>query len=628
MPTGITSITARYIISGLIICLTSLCVVTAVSYYVSHGLVTGQLDRRMQSMAARNAADLNLWFSTYKQLLDCTASDIETTRSFDPPMMQKIFVEKVRGSHKNIKDFYIGMADENVIHIASGWIPPASFQVQSRPWFKDAVAAGREVIITKPFEDAVINPDKTTDFIVTVAKTVYRDGRHFGVLAADISLKDVTSTVHNFNFGENSYAFLLDGDGNIIVHPNKDFLVTKSGLKNIVAVTGSQYQGLIQAAGDSKLVARSLKVQDYDGVTRKVVMSRIASSGWILGIATDESEYKKPLRSLFYGFAAALLISLLSAIFVMVRLVRGMTRPIQRLHDAVQAFTSNNMNARIDLNCNDELSELATSFNQMGATIQKRASELEELNLKLVKLDSVKSDFLSSVSHELRTPLTSVMGFAKMIRKKQEEVIFPALPGDDPRVAKSVAQVRDNLNIIVSESERLTSLINNVLDIAKMDSGIIEWKNDPCAPADIIKRATDVTSVLAEKKGITLVIDAEPDLPELVGDGDRFVQVLVNLISNAVKFTDNGSVTCQAQRSDQGILFSVIDTGNGIDPEHYDTVFEKFRQIGDVLSDKPTGSGLGLAICKEIVEHHGGRIWVESEPGKGSTFSFEIPVRT
>jgi len=608
------------------ISLASLCAVSGATYYVSYSIVSSQLDMRMQTMADRNASDLNLWFSSYRQLIECTASDIEITQSFEPELMIKIFVEKVRLSQKSIKDFYLGVAEENRLYIASGWVPPPSFQVTSRPWFKDAVAAGSAVIITKPFEDAVINSDQTTDFIVTFAKAVYRGERRVGVLAADISLKDVTKTVHNFSFGQNSYAFLLDGDGNVITHPNKRFLASKSGLNNINAVLGVEYSELIQAVRAKNRIHQSLRVRDYDGVKRKIVLSPIASSGWILGIATDESEYSKPLSLLLYGFASALFISLLIGIFVMLRLVRGMTHPIQLLHNAVKSFSSNDMNARIDLNRNDELGELAASFNQMGDTIQTRTRELQELNEKLVKLDSTKSDFLSTVSHELRTPLTSVMGFAKIIKKKQEDVIFPAITGNDPKVVKSVNQVREDLNIIVSESERLTALINDVLDIAKMDSGKIEWKLELLAPIDLISRATAATSSLFEKKGITLVIEVEADLPEFRGDGDRFMQVMINLLSNAVKFTDAGSVTCRAKRSSHCVRISVIDTGIGIALKHHEAVFEKFRQIGNILSDKPTGTGLGLPICKEIVEHHGGRIWVESELGQGSTFCFEIPI--
>jgi signal transduction histidine kinase len=134
------------------------------------------------------------------------------------------------------------------------------------------------------------------------------------------------------------------------------------------------------------------------------------------------------------------------------------------------------------------------------------------------------------------------------------------------------------------------------------------------------------TAVLFEHKSLELVKDVEDGLPDINGDRDRLVQVVINLISNAVKFTEQGSVICRARHKDSHILVSVIDTGTGIDEADRRRIFDKFMQGGDTLTDKPQGTGLGLPICKEIVEHHGGRIWVESEPGHGSTFSFTLPL--
>jgi DNA-binding response OmpR family regulator len=143
---------------------------------------------------------------------------------------------------------------------------------------------------------------------------------------------------------------------------------------------------------------------------------------------------------------------------------------------------------------------------------------------------------------------------------------------------------------------------------------------------EILDRATAATASLFEQKKLPLLKEVEPDLPAVVGDRDRLIQVVINLISNAVKFTDTGGVTCRAARRNGEIVISVQDTGLGISAADQPKVFEKFKQVGDTLTDKPKGTGLGLPICKEIVEHHGGRIWVESEPGKGSTFSFTVPV--
>ncbi|WP_052128786.1 ATP-binding protein [Neosynechococcus sphagnicola] len=242
------------------------------------------------------------------------------------------------------------------------------------------------------------------------------------------------------------------------------------------------------------------------------------------------------------------------------------------------------------------------------------------------EVDQMKTDFISTVSHELRTPLTSVLGFTKIIKKKLDETVTPALPVNDKKLQRTIRQVNDNIDIILAEGIRLTTLINDVLDIAKIESGKVDWKSEPLQISEIIERAISATSALSQTKQLALYQELEPGLPTLIGDRDRLIQVVINLISNAIKFTDQGSVTCQARHFGHEILVSIIDTGGGIAPEDHDKVFEKFKQVGDTLTEKPMGTGLGLPICKQIVEHHGGRIWVESKLGEGSTFSFTLPL--
>ncbi|MEP0918931.1 ATP-binding protein [Leptolyngbya sp. DQ-M1] len=242
------------------------------------------------------------------------------------------------------------------------------------------------------------------------------------------------------------------------------------------------------------------------------------------------------------------------------------------------------------------------------------------------EVDQMKTDFISTVSHELRTPLTSVLGFAKIIKKKLDEVVFPAVVSEDRKMQRTIRQVEDNIDIIVSEGMRLTSLINDVLDIAKMEAGKVDWKMELLDVGEVIERAIAATSALFQAKNLELIRQIEP-LPKVIGDHDRIVQVVINLISNAVKFTDQGAVICKAIRVEDDVCISVIDSGTGIAAEDHKKVFEKFKQVGDTLTDKPTGTGLGLPICKQIVEHHKGRIWVESELGKGSTFSFTLPIQ-
>ena len=251
--------------------------------------------------------------------------------------------------------------------------------------------------------------------------------------------------------------------------------------------------------------------------------------------------------------------------------------------------------------------------------------ELEAANEKLRDLDQMKTNFLSTVSHELRTPLTSVIGFARIMQKKFESVLSPALiDNDDKKVQKAMRQVMENTAIIVEEGQRLTTLINDVLDLAKMEAGRVDWNISELHIEEIIDRGVASTSSLFANKPVKLHKEIASDIPLCVGDRDRLIQVVINLISNAIKFTDEGRVIIKAEVSGGELVVSVIDSGSGIKPEDQSLVFEKFKQVGDTMTDKPQGTGLGLPICKEIVEHLGGRLWLESEIGVGSSFMFSL----
>jgi signal transduction histidine kinase/DNA-binding response OmpR family regulator len=248
------------------------------------------------------------------------------------------------------------------------------------------------------------------------------------------------------------------------------------------------------------------------------------------------------------------------------------------------------------------------------------------------EIDRMKTDFIATVSHELRTPLTSVLGFAKLTKNKLEQSLFSFVPAADTKAQRAVSQVRGNIDIIVSEGQRLTNLINDVLDISKMEAGRMEWKMAPLDVAQLVERAVEATSALFPQPqagaapAVTFERDVEASLPAFEGDFDRLLQVLINLISNAAKFTDKGAVTVRARRHAGVIELSVKDTGNGIEPADQAAIFEKFKQVGDTLTNKPKGTGLGLPICKQIVTAHGGTIGVESAIGKGSTFVVTLPL--
>jgi signal transduction histidine kinase len=349
------------------------------------------------------------------------------------------------------------------------------------------------------------------------------------------------------------------------------------------------------------------------------------------------------IRSIFTSFIFTLI-----GIVIIFMISTRLSKPLINLTESARELAKGNFSIteNIKIKSEDEIGILGGAFVEMSNNlkisheklesysrtleqkVEDRTSKLKEANERLQEIDNMKTEFLSTVSHELRTPLALVLGFARIIKKRFENVISPHVKTEDSKVLRSIKQVKSNLDTIVSEGDRLTDLINDLLDITKIEAGKVEWKMEPTSVTKIIKRATAIASSSFEENELELINDIEDRLPTVMGDKNRLEQVMINLISNAVKFTEKGSVTCRARRINNEIMISVIDTGTGVSEVNQERIFEKFGQLRDTIADRPRGTGLGLPICKKIVEHHGGRIWVESEPGKGSTFSFTLPCST
>ena len=256
--------------------------------------------------------------------------------------------------------------------------------------------------------------------------------------------------------------------------------------------------------------------------------------------------------------------------------------------------------------------EHSHQLEQKSSQLEAASAQLRAANERLKELDRLKDDLIATISHELRTPLTSVRSFS--------EILY-----DNPDIG--VDERREYLGIIIKESERLTRLIAEVLDLAKMEAGRMEWNVDDIDPRAVIEEAV----AIARGPSMEPTVDLELNLPETMRavhvDRDRLMQVIVNLLSNAVKFSDGAGarIVVAAEELPAELRISVTDNGPGIPRETQEIIFEKFQQVGETLGDKPSGTGLGLPICRQIVKHFGGRIWVESTLGEGSRFSFALP---
>jgi len=245
--------------------------------------------------------------------------------------------------------------------------------------------------------------------------------------------------------------------------------------------------------------------------------------------------------------------------------------------------------------------------------LEKATAELQEANRRLKDLDRLKDEFISTVTHELRTPLTAVRSLAEILHAH-------------PKIDDT--QHKNFTGIIIKESERLTRLINQVLDYEKIESAQMDWIIASTDLKEVIHDAVASTRQLVADKKITIDYELIDHPPPVSGDRDRLVQVMVNLISNAVKFceADRGKITIRLTAGAEKVQVDVRDNGIGIRPEDQSKIFEKFQQVKDPARGRPYGTGIGLTISKRIIDFHHGRIWVESAPGRGSTFSFSLPI--
>ncbi len=256
--------------------------------------------------------------------------------------------------------------------------------------------------------------------------------------------------------------------------------------------------------------------------------------------------------------------------------------------------------------------EYSRQLEQKSDELEHASAELKAANARLTELDQLKDDFLSTVTHELRTPLTSIRSFSEILH-------------DTPDLGLSERQ--HFLGIIIRESERLTRLINQVLDLTKIESGRMEWQMSDVSLSEVIDHAVSSMHHLFEEKNVTVEVRQPDTIPTVRGDRDQLIQLAINLLSNAEKFcpAGTGRVEVALKTGKNNLTVSVGDNGPGIPVNEQENIFEKFHQVRSNQTGNPMGSGLGLAICRGIVEHLGGRIWVRSEPGKGATFFFTVP---
>ncbi len=320
-------------------------------------------------------------------------------------------------------------------------------------------------------------------------------------------------------------------------------------------------------------------------------------------IADNASSYESQ-RNRFVGLAVgALTIALLFGLV----LSWSVIGPIRRIDARLAATASGDFSGHVDVSNRDELGALATNVNRMN-------DELDRLYRELETASEHKSEFLASMSHELRTPLNAIIGFSQVLRER----MFGELN----------EKQEEYLDDILASAYHLLSLINDVLDLSKVEAGQIELDIAPFSLRDALESGVVMVRERASDDGVRVELSADAEIDPVEGDERRIRQVVFNLLANAVKFTpEGGAVGVSASRRNGEVRVSVSDTGPGVAPEDRERIFDEFQQT-DLGVGLGEGTGLGLALSKRFVELHGGRIWVDSEVGAGSTFVFTLPARS
>jgi signal transduction histidine kinase len=455
---------------------------------------------------------------------------------------------------------------------------------------------------------------------MTIAVPIERYvGRAIGILQVQVNLKYVWDLVSKLKVGTEGYAYAVARNGDLIAHPDISFVLQRRNVAHLEQVRLA-FQSRTDAESPTWTVAKNLHA-------RRVFSSwsPIPILGWAVFVEQPVEEVYGPLYASLFRTSGFLLVGLGMALVASLFVARRVVRPLETLRNGVERIGSGDMNSRLELKTGDEIEVLAEEFNRMTENlreaysglekkVEERTHELGLANERLKELDQMKSDFVSHVSHELRTPLTAIKGAVDLMLRGV------AGPLTDKQ-AHFLTRVRSN-------TQHLAGLINDLLDLSKIESGRIEVKSSRVSLSGLVHEVVEALRPVAAEKVIALEATLREPSILVWADRDKINQVLTNLIGNAIKFTPvQGRVTVSTSRNgEESIQVSVSDSGPGVPPDEKEKIFAKFYQIAEVNGENSKGTGLGLAISKALVELHGGKIWVESEPNSGSTFCFTLPL--
>jgi signal transduction histidine kinase len=360
------------------------------------------------------------------------------------------------------------------------------------------------------------------------------------------------------------------------------------------------YESSIERSYQMEMVARAELAEGVGGkAARRTIAGEEAKREALRSSISDDT------RNTAILVGAGLLAGLIGALLLFVGLIATMRRPLQRLVDAAGRLAAGDRSTRVEVGGPAETATLGKAFNEMAAELELEASERD-------RLDRMKDEFVLTASHELRSPLTSVQGFAELLMMDRDSL--------------TRRQV-ETVEIILDNCRHLVRLLNDLLDLARSDAGRLAIRPRPTRLGPLVEDVVRTMRAQTEKSEQTLTEKIEPNLPLVEVEPDRIRQILVNLVTNAHEYSpERASIEVSVRVADDSVMIDVTDNGSGIPPAQMEHIFERFVRGDAGLTQRVGGTGLGLAISRSLVELHGGTIAVDSEVGRGSTFTVTLPL--
>ena len=498
---------------------------------------------------------------------------------------------------------------------------PQPYDPRLRPWYQSAVQAGRPVW-TEIYQ--FIGSKGTEQLGMSFVYPYFDDnGVLQGVLGSDFTLSKISEFLRSVKIGKTGKTFIVERSGLLVggSFPYPSFDENKRRLKafdvddQLIQATAKYLVGYY---GNFTQITQMEELRFVvKGERQRVRVSPFKNKfnlDWLIIVVVPEDDFMEQININTRTTLILTLIALILATLIGVFTSKWIVRPILRLNDAAKKLANGDWEQILPGGRADELGELANSFNSMAKQLKASFQTLEAKNKDLQRLDQLKNEFLANTSHELRTPLNGIIGIA--------DSLLDGATGPLPE------QTRTNLAMIVVSGRRLANLVNNILDFSKLRHKNIELQLKSVSMREIVEVVFTLSRPLLGKKSLKFINAISSDLPPAYADENRLQQILHNLISNAIKFTDSGYVELAAEIQANFLAIHVTDTGIGIYENKLAGIFESFEQGDGSTARVYGGTGLGLAVTKQLVELHGGQISVQSTLGKGSRFTFTLPIAT